>query len=93
MELIFEWDEHKAQENLIKHKVGFDEGKTIFNDPFLWTFPDPDHSDNEQRCLDIGYSSKGRILVVSHTERDGKIRIISCRKATAMERRAYEEGN
>jgi uncharacterized DUF497 family protein len=93
MELIFEWDEHKAQENLVKHKVSFDEGKTIFNDPFLWAFPDPDHSDNEQRYLDIGYSSKERILVVSHTERDGKIRIISCRKATAIERRAYEEGN
>ena len=93
MELNFEWDEEKAQENFNKHKVRFEEGKTVFNDPFSWTFPDPEHSDIEQRYLDIGYSSKGRILVVSHTERGGNIRIISCRKATATERRAYEEGD
>lgn len=93
MELTFEWDEEKAQENFNKHKVRFEEGKTVFNDPFLWTFPDPEHSDIEQRYLSIGYSSKGRVLVVSHTERGGGIRIISCRKATATERRAYEEGD
>jgi uncharacterized protein len=92
MELTFEWDEEKAQENFNKHKVRFEEGKTLFNDPFLWTFPDLEHSDIEQRYLDIGYSSEGRILVVSHTERGGNTRIISCRKATATERRAYEEG-
>lgn len=93
MELKFEWDEDKAQENFNKHGVRFEEGKTIFGDPFLWTFPDPEHSDFEQRYLDIGYSSKGRILVVCHTERDRNIRLVSCRKATATERRAYEEGN
>ena len=93
MEFTFEWDEEKAQENLNKHKVRFEEGKTVFNDPFLWTFPDLEHSNIEQRYLDIGYSSEGRILVVNHTERGGSIRIISCRKATASERRAYEEGN
>jgi uncharacterized DUF497 family protein len=92
MELTFEWDEGKAQENFTKHKIRFEEGKTVFNDPFLWTFPDPEQSDVEQRYLDIGYSSRGRILV-SHTERHGSIRIISCRKATASERKAYEEGN
>ncbi len=100
MELTFEWDEEKAQENF-KHKVRFEEGKTVFNDPFLWTFPDLEHSDIEQRYLDIGYSSEGRILV-SHTERGGNNRItpalacgasVSCRKATATERRAYEKGN
>lgn len=93
MEFTFEWDEEKAQENFNKHKVRFEEGKTVFNDPFLWTFPDREHSDIERRYLDIGYSADGRILVVSHTERGGNIRIISCRKATATERRAYEEGN
>lgn len=93
MELHFEWDETKAQENLRKHKVSFEEGKTVFGDPFLWTFPDPDHSDDEERYLSIGYSAKGRVLVVSHTERGGNIRIISCRKATATERRAYEESD
>ncbi len=53
MELTFEWDEEKAQENFNKHKVRFEEGKTVFNDPFLWTFPDLEHSDIEQRYLDI----------------------------------------
>ncbi len=91
MELTFEWDEGKAKENLKKHKVSFEEGKTVYNDPFLWTFPDPDHSEVEQRYINIGYSSKERILVVTHTEREANFRIISCRKATASEGRAYEE--
>ena len=56
MKLIFEWDEDKAQTNLRKHKISFEEAKTIFNDPFLITFPDPDHSDEEQRYL-IPYCS------------------------------------
>ena len=92
MKLTFEWDEVKAKENLMKHKVPFDEGKTIFNDPFLFTYPDVDNSETEERYIDIGVSAKDRILVLIHTERQGKIRIISCRKATARERRDYEEG-
>jgi len=93
MELTFEWDEEKAKANLKKHKVSFEEAKTVFNDPFLWTFPDPEHSNVEERYINVGYSSNGRVLVVTHTERGGSIRIISCRKATASERRAYEQGN
>jgi uncharacterized DUF497 family protein len=46
MELAFEWEEAKARENLKKHKVSLEEGKTIFNDPFLLTFPDMDASDS-----------------------------------------------
>ena len=92
MKLTFEWDEVKARENLKKHKVAFDEGKTIFGDPFLLTFPDVDSSEVEERYVNIGVSVKDRILVLNHTERQGKIRIISCRKATARERRDYEEG-
>jgi len=88
----FEWDEAKAGENLKKHKVGFDEGKTIFNDPFLLTFPDIDSSETEERRVNIGLSVRDRVLVLIHTERHGKIRIISCRKAKARERRHYEEG-
>jgi uncharacterized protein len=90
MKLTFEWNEVKAQENLKKHKVAFDEGKTIFNDPFLLTFPDADSSKDEERYINIGVSVKNRIIVLIHTERQGKIRIISCRKATARERRYYE---
>jgi uncharacterized DUF497 family protein len=91
MKLTFEWDEVKAKENLMKHKVPFDEGKTVFNDPFLLTYPDADNSETEERYVNIGVSAKDRILVLIHTERQGEIRIISCRKATARERRDYEE--
>jgi uncharacterized DUF497 family protein len=92
MKLTFEWDEGKAKENLKKHKVSFDEGKTIFSDPFLLTFPDFDSSENEERYVNIGLSAKDRVLVLIHTERQGKIRIISCRTAKVRERRHYEEG-
>ncbi|MBI4672418.1 MAG: BrnT family toxin [Chloroflexi bacterium] len=89
----FEWDEEKAKANLKWHKITFDEGATVFSDPFSITILDPDHSIDEERYLDIGTSDKGRVLIVSYTERGAKIRIISCRKATPMERRPYEEGN
>jgi uncharacterized protein len=93
MRLAFEWDEEKARANLKNHQVGFEEAKTVFNDPFLWTFPDVGHSDAEERCISIGRSSRRRTLVVIHTERGGRIRLISCRRATSRERRAYEQGN
>lgn len=93
MKLVFEWDEEKAKENFRKHKVSFEEAKTVFGDPFLMTFPDPEHSDSEQRYLNIGISSKGRVLVVVHTERERNTRIINSRKATTNERRVYEERN
>ncbi|MEW5721050.1 MAG: BrnT family toxin [Chloroflexota bacterium] len=89
----FEWDEEKAKANYRQHGVTFDEGTTVFSDPFSITIPDPDHSADEERYLDIGTSDKGRVLIVSYTERGTKIRIISCRKATPRERRLYEEGN
>ncbi|HAG09574.1 MAG TPA: hypothetical protein DCK87_08465 [Desulfotomaculum sp.] len=62
-------------------------------DPFSITIPDPDHSVDEQRYIDIGGSDKGRVLVVVYTERGSNIRIISCRKATPSELRLYEEGS
>jgi uncharacterized DUF497 family protein len=65
---------------------------TVFNDPFSITIGDPDHSANERRYVDIGASDRGRVLVVSYTERGRRIRLISCRKATRRERRQYEEG-
>lgn len=93
MALNFEWDEAKAKANLEKHKVGFDEATTVFRDPFSITIPDPDHSVDEQRYLNIGNSERERVLVVVYTERGLSTRIISCRKATPRERRLYEEGN
>jgi len=92
LELTFEWHEGKAKESLKKHKFSFEEAKTIFGDPFLMTYPDLDHSESEQRYINIGTSSKDRLLVVIHTERGENIRIISCRKAITRERTVYEEG-
>lgn len=92
MALIFEWDESKARFNLRKHKISFDEAKTVFDDPYLLTFPDDNHSETENRFLNIGLSSRLHVLVVVHTERHrGVIRIISCRKATRSEKITYEE--
>ena len=91
MALTFEWDEEKAKANFNKHKVSFEEAKTVFGDPFLMTFADPEHSEGEQRYVNIGTSAQGHVLVVIHTERGANTRIISCRKATQKERRTYEE--
>ncbi len=90
MSLIFEWDENKADENLRKHDVSFEEAKTVFNDRFSLTIYDPDHSIDEDRYIDIGLSSKGRFIVVSYTERGKNIRIISSRKAKKKEQKGYE---
>lgn len=89
----FEWDEEKAKANLKKHRVGFEEAATVFIDPFSISTPDPDHSVDERRYIEIGNSDKGRVLVVVYTERSSNIRIISCRKATPSERKFYEEDN
>ena len=91
MRLGFEWDAEKAQENRRKHGVTFEEGLKVLSDPLSITIDDPDHSANEQRYINIGTSEKGRVLVVSYTDRGGTIRIISCRKAKPNERRRYEE--
>ena len=90
MILEFEWDGHKAVENLKNHRVSFDEAKSVFNDPLLLTFPDPEHSDGEHRSINIGISSHSRVLLVVFTDRKGKVRVISSRKATAKERKLYE---
>jgi uncharacterized DUF497 family protein len=92
----FEWDDSKAAINLAKHKVSFSEGKTVFKDPFLVTFPDDLHSDVENRLISIGMSEKRRLLLIVHVEKLEAvnfilIRIISCRKATPSERKMYEE--
>ena len=93
MELSFEWDEEKDLSNRRKHGVNFDEAKTVFNDPRSITIADERHSDNEDRYIDIGISSRGRLIVVSYTDRGSNIRIISCRKATKSERKTYEQAN
>jgi len=91
VQLVFEWDEDKAAENERKHGVPFSEAKSVFNDPFSLTMYDPDHSADEERFVDLGMSAMGRLLIVSYTERAGRIRLISSRRSTTRERITYEK--
>jgi uncharacterized DUF497 family protein len=91
MDIEFEWDSEKEKKNIRKHGISFHDGATVFNDPLSWTFPDPDHSDDEERFVTIGRSLHGRTIVVSHTDRINSTRIISARPATSKERRDYEK--
>jgi hypothetical protein len=86
-----EWDPNKADSNLEKHGVPFDEAATAFGDPLSLTIADPDHSDGEERFVLLGQSFAGRLMVVVHTYRGERIRIISARIATKQERRSYED--
>lgn len=87
----FEWDPVKAAANLSTHRVSFEEAKTVFDDPLYVDFYDPDHSDEEHHYIIIGESKQGRLLMVSYTERNDAIRIISSREVTPAERKEYEE--
>jgi hypothetical protein len=91
MGLIFEWDPEKAEINLKKHGVAFEEASTVFGDPLSLTVPDPAHSYGEERFVIIGQSYRRRTLVVSHTDKRGRIRIISARPATRQEKVTYEK--
>jgi len=88
----FEWDKEKAAANLSKHRVTFDEARTVFDDSLYVDFYDPDHSDEEHRYLIVGESQHGRLLIVSYTERDDTARLISAREVEPAERKDYEEG-
>jgi hypothetical protein len=88
----FEWDPEKAASNETKHGVSFVEAATVFADDFSLTGDDPDQSLGEQRYVTFGISGNGRLLVVAHTDRGHRIRIISARRATRSERILYEEG-
>ncbi len=86
------WSEKKNRQNVRKHKVDFDEAKSIFDDPLQISLNDPDHSFYEWLFITIGLSENNRLLIVAHTFRDDKIRIITARKPTRRERKDYEEG-
>lgn len=89
--MFFEWDPAKEARNRRKHGVSFAEAATVFDDPLSKTFPDLDHSEQEERYLTLGVSESGRILVIAHLEEGDTIRIINARQATRRERRFYEE--
>jgi uncharacterized protein len=86
----FEWDITKAKTNIRKHRVAFSEAATVLRDGLSITIHDPDHSVDEDRYITIGVSIASRILMVSHTDRGDRTRIISARELTRKEREAYE---
>lgn len=90
--LHFEWDEAKAKANVKKHDLSFEEAKSVFLDDHAKMIPDPDHSNEEERFVLLGYSSSLKLLVVCHCYRAAGciIRIISARKATRKEALIYE---
>jgi len=87
----FAWDDAKAEENLGKHGISFEEASTVFADENARLKHDPDHSQEEDRFILVGFSVKLRLLIVCHAcrENDEVIRIISARKATPNERKQY----
>jgi uncharacterized DUF497 family protein len=87
----FEWDPEKAALNLRNHGVSFEEAASIFGDPLAATIPDPEHSTEEARSITMGVTPSQRLLVVVHTDRADRIRIISARPATRAEKKKYEE--
>jgi uncharacterized DUF497 family protein len=88
----FEWDARKARANAKKHGISFHDAATVFGAPFAITFSDPDHSEKEARSVTFGLSQSQRLLVVAHTIRGAKTRIISARVMTRKEKVIYAEG-
>jgi hypothetical protein len=92
--LKFQWDDTKAEENIIKHGISFDEASSVFYDPFAAQFYDDENSEWEDRFLMLGISSNLNLLMICHCfrESDSIIRIISARKATKNESKFYTGG-
>jgi uncharacterized DUF497 family protein len=90
--VTYGWHPVKAAANAKKHRVTFEEASSVFLDSLALTFWDPDHSEEEDREITIGRSARQRVLFVAHAGREGRVRIISARRATRREQRQYEEG-
>ncbi len=88
----FEWDSNKDRSNQQKHNISFHEAASVFGDPLAVTFHDPEHSDEENRWLTFGLTRTEKLVIVSHTLRNEKMRIISARLMDKSERKIYEEG-
>ncbi len=88
----FEWSNNKAEKNLKKHGVSFQEAASVFGDPLAMTFDDPDHSIGEHRLLTFGITRTGKRVIVSHIEVNDLMRIINARLMNKHERKIYEEG-
>jgi uncharacterized DUF497 family protein len=90
-EIRFDWDETKERANFRKHEVTFEESTSVFENPLAVLFEDQVHSGTEPREIIVGHSIRNRLLFVCFVEREGWIRLISARPATAREQRDYEE--
>jgi uncharacterized protein len=90
--MYFEWDDNKAESNILKHGITFEESVTVFADPYLLFTEDFKNSEQEEREWAIGEAENGSTIVVAFIMRSEQIRIISARKATKVERKRYEEG-
>jgi uncharacterized DUF497 family protein len=88
----YEWDPEKDRRNQSKHGIGFEEAATVFGDDFALSWNDRQHSEDEDRTLTLGYTETHRLVIVAHTKREDRTRIITAREATAVERRLYESG-
>jgi len=91
MSLEFEWDPKKADANRTHHGVEFEEALTVFRDPLARIFDDEEHSEDERREIIIGFSVKQRLILACFTVHGERVRLISARKATRLERKDYEE--
>ena len=86
----FEWDEEKDRANRAKHGIGFEEASTVFDGP-VFTAPDEHEDYGEERFISVGCLGSLIVVVVVHTDREGRVRLISARKASRKERQAYYE--
>ena len=91
MSLEFVWDPKKAEANHAHHGIEFGEALTVFRDPLARVFDDEEHSGDEPREIIIGHSVKQRLILVCFTARGRRVRMISARRATRLERKDYEE--
>jgi uncharacterized DUF497 family protein len=87
MSLEFEWNAKKAEANQATHGIDFEEALTVFRDPLARIFEDEEHSGDELREIMIGHSVKQRLILVCFTVRGARLRILSARKATRLERK------
>lgn len=90
---FFEWDNDKAEINLRKHGVSFEEACTVFDDAFVIFLEDERERYGEQRFQAVGFSNRGRLLTVVWIPRNNKMRIISAFKVTRELQRLYERAN
>ena len=90
----FEWDDDKSASNACHHAgVDFDEASTVFDDPMRLEVADDDHSDGEERYTTVGQSMFGRLLRVTHTDREARTRIISARPLTRSQQKGFHDGS